>query len=142
MFNKIKKRAIKFCLENNHRLTDPRLNVLEIIYSSQKPIKAYTILNLLGKKIKNPKPPTAYRAIDFWSKHNFIHRIESLNAYTYCSAGHFHKGFQYMLCNACGKVIESHFCELPNNFKEAIEENTFKLSNWNLEIKGICNNCN
>ena len=45
--------------------------------ASKRPIKAYEILKELGKKIKNPKPPTAYRAIEFWCKFNFIHRLKA-----------------------------------------------------------------
>ena len=44
MKNKILQKAIKFCDENNHRLTEPRKRVLEVISSSKKPIKAYEIL--------------------------------------------------------------------------------------------------
>ena len=71
-----KEKIIKICKKNKWRVTEPRLEVLRIISNSKKPIKAYDILRKLANKIKNPKPPTAYRAIDFWQKHNFIHRIE------------------------------------------------------------------
>ena len=137
----LEKKATKFCIENKHRLTEPRLLVLKIISASKRPIKAYEILKELGKKIKNPKPPTAYRAIEFWCKFNFIHRIESLNAYAACNSEHFHSGYQYMICKGCGIVIESHFGELPKVIKNILKQNTFKLSNWNLEINGVCNKC-
>ena len=117
------------------------MEVLKIIISTKKPIKAYEILKKLGKTINNPKPPTAYRAIDFWHKHNFVHRIESLSAYKACDAGHFHKGSQFLICNDCGKVIESHICELPGSIKNSITKNTFKPTSWNFEINGVCSQC-
>jgi Fur family zinc uptake transcriptional regulator len=86
------KKATEYCEAHKHRLTEPRLAVLKIIAESAKPLGAYEILEKLGKTIKNPKPPTAYRAIEFWQEHGFIHRIESLNAYIACEAGHQHKG--------------------------------------------------
>ena len=141
MSESILKKAISFCNENHHRLTFPRLNVLKIIASSKKPIKAYEILEQLGKIIKHPNPPTAYRAIDFWKKHNFIHRIESLNAYYICESDHLHNGGQFIICNECGTVIETHLCKLPAAFKNTIKKNMFTLSNWNLEINGICKKC-
>lgn len=134
-------KAIIFCKENKLRLSESRISVLKIINSSKKPIKAYDILTKLSKKTKNPKPPTAYRAIDFWAKHNFIHRIESLNAYASCKAQHLHAGSQFMICDDCGCVIESHFCDLPVIFKKAIKKKTFTISKWNLEIKGSCGKC-
>ena len=56
-------KIIKICKKNKWRLTEPRLEVLRIISLSKKPIKAYDILKTSSKN-KNPKPPTAYRAIE------------------------------------------------------------------------------
>jgi Fur family zinc uptake transcriptional regulator len=134
-------KAISFCETHKYRLTEPRLEVLKIIASSTRPLGAYEILDHLAKKINNPKPPTAYRAIEFWSEHGFIHRIESLNAYMICEAGHHHKGSQFMICDDCGSVTEAHICELPKDFKVALAHNTFTPSRWNLEIHGVCEKC-
>ncbi len=141
MTKTIQKKALDFCTKYKFRLTEPRKNVLQIIASSNKPIKAYEVLKKLAKIINRPKPPTIYRAIEFWQSHNFIHRIESLNAYAACKAQHFHEGSQFMICNVCGKVIESHICELPSIIKEKIEKKTFTPLKWNLEVNGICNQC-
>ena len=115
--------------------------MLKIIASSTKPIKAYDVLKQLKKVFKNPKPPTAYRAIEFWEKYNFIHRIESLNAYSVCEAEHLHSGSQFLICNQCGEVTESHICEIPKIIKKKIEKNIFSAKSWNLEVKGICSKC-
>ena len=136
-----KKKIIDSCKKNKWRITEPRLEVLRIISLSKKPIKAYDILKQLAFKFKNPKPPTAYRAIEFWQKHNFIHRIESLNAYSACSADHLHTGSQFLICDDCGKVIESHTHQLPQTLKKTTKKNTFKILRWNIEINGICNQC-
>ena len=53
MKNKILQKAIKFCDENNHRLTEPRKRVLEVISSNKKPIKAYEILKKILLPILN-----------------------------------------------------------------------------------------
>ena len=135
------RKAVKFCEDNKHRLSKPRLEVLNIINASKKPIKAYEILKKLSENLSNPKPPTAYRAIEFWLKHNFIHRIESLNAYTACNAKHFHSGSQYFICNDCGDVIESDVYELPVALKKNTEKISFIPKKWNFEISGVCKKC-
>lgn len=137
----LEKKALDFCNQHKHRYTKPRQIVLRIIASSKKPLKAYDILKQLAQFLKNPKPPTAYRAIDFWEKNNFIHRIESLNAYSACVSNHQHSGSQFLICNQCGEVIESHICEIPKIIKEKIEKNIFSAKSWNLEVKGICHKC-
>ena len=141
MKNVIEKKALKFCIDNKHRLTDPRRRVLQVIVASEKPIKAYEILDKISKIAKKPKPPTIYRAIQFWHSNNFIHRIESLNAYSACMAEHFHKGSQFLICDECGKVIETHFCELPSDIRKSTKLNTFTPTRWNLEVKGTCGKC-
>ena len=141
MNDSLEKKAINFCLKNKHRLTTPRLNVLKILTSSSKPLTAYQILEKMSKLMKNPKPPTAYRAIEFWKKYHFVHRIESLNAYSICSENHTHSGGQFMICNDCGKVVETHLCNLPSALKKIVKEQMFTLSNWNLEINGVCKKC-
>ena len=133
--------AKSYCLQRKERLTLPRLEVLKIIAQNSKPIGAYEILAKLGEIIASPKPPTAYRAIDFWQQHEFIHRIESLNAYVVCHADHHHKGSQFMICDACGIVIETHTCRLPSPFKDKVEQNGFTPTSWNLEIHGLCALC-
>ena len=142
MLEKIQKKALDFCLKNKHRYTKPRENVLKIIAMSNKPLKAYDILKRLALITKNPKPPTAYRAIEFWEKYNFIHRIESLNAYATCNQGHTHAGTQFLICNDCGKVMESNLIiDLPKILQKTTPKNAFKALRWNLEINGICNQC-
>ncbi|MFK7839094.1 MAG: Fur family transcriptional regulator [Bdellovibrionales bacterium] len=141
MTDQIIKKAEEFCEAYKYRLTEPRLQVLKIIVSAPQPQGAYDILHELGKVIKSPKPPTVYRAIEFWQEHNFIHRIESMNAYVACEAGHRHKGSQFMICDDCGDVQETHLCDLPSPLKNSTEENTFKPKRWNFEIHGTCEKC-
>lgn len=135
------KKAEKHCLDKGIRLTDPRRYVLEIMASATKPMVAYDVLDRLGKYLDNPKPPTAYRAIDFWVENGFIHRIESLNAYTLCREDHHHKGSQFLVCDDCGDVTETHLCHLPDALKSKAENNDFIVKGWNLELHGRCGDC-
>lgn len=137
----ILKKAQLFCETYKHRATEPRLAVLSIVAASEKPLGAYDILERLGKTIKNPKPPTVYRAIEFWAEHGFIHRIESINAYVTCEAGHQHRSAQFMVCNDCGRAIEAHVCELPTAFQEQARTHRFLPDTWSLEIRGRCGDC-
>ena len=89
----------------------------------------------------NTKRFHSIKAIYNSKKHNFIHRIESLNAYSICSENHTHSGGQFMICNDCGKVVETHLCNLPSALKKIVKEQMFTLSNWNLEINGVCKKC-
>ncbi|NBX66966.1 MAG: transcriptional repressor [Proteobacteria bacterium] len=133
--------ALKSCEASGTRLTDTRRLVLEIIAASKKPIGAYDVLAQLSKKINNPKPPTAYRALEFLQQHGFIHRIESLNAYMVCGIGHRHEGSQFMICDSCGTVAEAHLCTMPAPIADKAKTAGFTLNHWNLELHGTCREC-
>lgn len=135
------KQVADYCEQNGHRFTEPRQFVLEIIADAKKPLGAYEVLEQLGKKIENPKPPTAYRAIEFLEEHGFIHRIESLNAYIACHTDHRHQGSQFMICDDCGTVIETHLCHLPDVLENKTKNANFHLSRWNVELHGSCEKC-
>lgn len=139
--NKILQQAKQLCSQHKERLTKPRFEVLCILAASPTPLGAYQILEELRKTIKDPKPPTVYRAIEFWRKLGFVHRIESLNAYMVCHAKHLHTGEQFLICDDCGTVIETHICGLPKLMENTAETHTFAPSNWNIEIRGLCRDC-
>jgi Fur family zinc uptake transcriptional regulator len=138
---KMVKDVAGFCATQGLRFTEPRQYVLEIIAGASKPLGAYDILAAMGKKIDNPKPPTAYRAIEFLEEHGFIHRIESLNAYVLCGTDHRHDGSQFMICDSCGNVTEAHMCHIPSDLAEKTQEAGFRLTRWNAELHGICKKC-
>lgn len=129
------------CAQNKWRATAPREAVLEILADADQPLSAYDVLDALKAKLDNPKPPTAYRALEFLIEHGFVHRIESLNAYVTCSEGHKHKGSQFMICTNCGKVEEAHMCHVPQGLNEIMGNKGFTLSHWNAELHGVCGDC-
>lgn len=129
------------CAEQKERLTQPRLEVLKIISQSHKPLGAYEILSRLEDVIDSPKPPTVYRAIDFWLEMGFIHRIESINAYVLCNSHHCHRGSQFTICDDCGTVMEVHLDEVIQFLQNRLSKDSFVPLRWNLEIHGQCNNC-
>lgn len=139
--NSIIDKATTFCILQKKRLTEPRMEVLKIVAKSRTPLGAYEILEKLGKVIKSPKPPTVYRAIDFWLQNGFVHRIESLNAYVVCQTDCGHRGSQFMICDDCGLVIEIPVSELPKVLRDGTAQNTFAPSSWNVEVHGLCSLC-
>lgn len=141
MSHKVIERAKIFCIEQKKRLTKPRIEVLRIIAESSKPVGAYAILRELGLVLDQPKPQTVYRAIDFWLETGFIHSVKSLNAYMLCQIGHKHEGSQFMLCDICGRAIEAPVGEMPQILKDSMVKESFVPSQWAVEIRGSCSDC-
>jgi len=141
MTKRTEKNFKNYCVSNSLRVTPPRLSAFKIVQSAKTPITAYEVLERMGKDIKNPKPPTAYRALDFLTQNGFAHRIESLNAYVYCDSDHKHKGSKFMICDSCEQVEEIHLCDLPDTLKEKLSSQNFCLKYWNIEAHGRCSKC-
>lgn len=134
----IMKQAEAYCAQHNHRLTEPRRAVLATVAAARRPLGAYEIIAALPD---GTKPPTVYRALEFWEAEGFIHRIGSLGLYAACHAGHRHHGAQFMVCDNCGDVREAHICTLPTPIKSLMAENNFTMKHWNLELHGLCSAC-
>ena len=141
MTKNVMKDIATYCDKHSLRFTEPRRLVAEIVFNSSKPIGAYEILDQLGKKIENPKPPTVYRALEFLSSHRFIHRIESLDAYVSCYTDHKHDGSQFMVCRTCKTVTEIHLCTIPQDLQKKADIAKFDISHWDMEIHGNCQRC-
>ena len=69
-------RAEQTCRTKGVRLTPIRKKVLELVWQSHKPIKAYDLLGLLSSSNHIEKPPTVYRALEFLLDNHLIHKIE------------------------------------------------------------------
>lgn len=138
---KLVKQTEAACREKGIRFTDSRQHVLEIIAAAKKPLGAYDILEALGQYVDDPKPPTAYRAIEFLMEQGLVHRIESLNAYVLCDTDHKHSGSQFMVCDSCGAVVEAHICHVPDDLAQRAKQEGFTLNRWDAELHGTCKDC-
>ena len=133
-------RAKKYCENNKLRFTEPRQNILSLLAKSNEPLGAYKIKELLSLGKEKPNPPTIYRAIEFWEKHGFIHRVESLNAYIVCCQNHKHKNFCIFICDNCKITKEIYLKENLISTKN-LKENDFTVHSYNTEISGKCSKC-
>lgn len=133
--------AEKTCLVRGVRLTKLRRRVLELVWSSHEPVKAYDILDKLRDEHSGSAPPTVYRALDFLQTEGMVHKIESLNAYIGCGeSGHKHIG-QFLICRACGAVAEMDDADIRELLAEKAGTLGFHIDHELIEIKGLCAAC-
>lgn len=75
---------LDFCATVAHKPTSLRKNVLYILWRSDKPLKAYDILEQLLQFNANAKPPAVYRVLDYFVALGLVHKIESIQSYSLC----------------------------------------------------------
>ena len=134
--------ARNLCLSRGVRLTDLRLQVLELIWQNHKPLGAYTLMEMLAKaNTRRVAPPTVYRALDFLLEQGLIHRINVLNAFIGCpSPGTKHQS-HFLICRACGVAIELDKPTLSQQILQVVKEAVVTVETQALEVSGRCANC-
>lgn len=129
------------CTASGLRLTPLRRRVLELVWGSHTPVKAYDLLATLGKERHQAAPPTVYRALDFLQDAGLVHRIASLNAFVGCGEpGVGHAG-QFLICTGCGMVAELDEAQLSQSIAASAERLGFEVRRETIEIEGLCADC-
>ena len=129
------------CKNRGLRFTNLRRKVLEIIWASHQPIKAYDILDQLRDSDYSAKPPTVYRTLDFLLENGLIHKLSSLNAYVGCSHPLEHSECYFLICSKCKEIKECCDQSLNRTIYRTADKNKFSIQKTTLEIKGECNAC-
>lgn len=134
--------ARDLCTNRGVRLTDLRLQVLELIWQSHKPLGAYSLMEMLAKaSTRRVAPPTVYRALDFLLEQGLIHRINVLNAFVGCpSPKHQHQS-HFLICRQCGVAVEMDNPQLAKEIHQSAEEAGFSVQTQSLEVMGLCSAC-
>jgi Fur family zinc uptake transcriptional regulator len=134
-------RAKAVCHEQGGRLTPQRQQVLELVWQEHKPVGAYELLERLRENGVKAAPPTIYRALEFLMAHGLIHRIQSLNAYTGCTApGTPHHG-QFLVCSQCHRVAELDEPSINGELNKSARRLGFEIERQTVEICGLCPLC-
>ncbi len=123
------------------RLTEIRSQVLELIAASEKPIKAYDLLDRLKDDRSNAAPPTVYRALDFLLENGFIHKLQSINAYVSCHHPSVVHQVPFLICDVCESAIEicdEHVADMLNDQAKTLG---FRPRAQTLEVHGVCKRC-
>ena len=133
--------ASSLCDKRRVRLTALRRRVLELIWSSHKPIGAYALLDILKSEHSSAQPPTVYRALDFLKEQGLVHRIESLNAFIGCTEPyHSHSGM-FFICDHCGDAVEMEGAGIDAAMQNTAEARGFQIQTRTIEASGLCPGC-
>ncbi len=134
-------KAELLCADKNLRFTEIRRKVLELVWKTHLPAKAYDILEALKGSNFSAKPPTVYRALEFLQQNRLVHKLHHQNSYIGCTHPLEQHLCQLLVCSECGFVEES--CD--NNMATAINQlagkHRFTLSQEAIEVSGVCANC-
>lgn len=133
--------AEDICRVRGLRLTTSRRRVLELVWTSHKPVGAYDILESLARDGKRAAPPTVYRALEFLIDAHLVHRLDSLNAFIGCQDPQHSHEAQFLICRNCRSVAELDDKDLADLVKNKANSLGFSAVRQMLEIQGLCSDC-
>lgn len=123
------------------RLTPLRKEVLGLIATAGRPIKAYDLLDQLREQHGNAAPPTVYRALDFLLHNGFIHKLESINSYVSCHHPAETHQVPFLICDRCAGAQEVCDPKVAQLIEDQAQALGFRPLAQTLEVHGICRNC-
>lgn len=129
------------CARSGDRLTPLRRRVLELVWTSHRPLGAYAMLDRLRQDGRSAAPPTVYRALDFLLARGLIHRLASLNAYCGCAhPGEAHL-VQFLICRDCGTAAELADQGVGEAIGRSAAAHGFEIRDRVIELSGRCRSC-
>ncbi|AFX98639.1 transcriptional regulator np20 [Candidatus Endolissoclinum faulkneri L2] len=136
------------CKRRGVRLTNLRRRVLQLIWDSHAPIRAYDLLEKLSStsaadcnKRSRFAPQTVYRALEFLIQQGLVHRIESLNAFVGCvEPKQNHMGY-FLICQSCGTAQEFANGVVNQVLRYYANDVYFQIKCITIEVSGLCANC-
>jgi Fur family transcriptional regulator, zinc uptake regulator len=133
--------AADLCEVKGLKYTIGRGQVLELLSKADKALTAYELLELLKDSQPKAKPPTIYRALEFWIEAGIIHRLDSNNTFVVCEQpGEAHIA-QMLICNQCGHVAELCADAIAKQLRIQAQQQNFKVDKLVIETHGFCESC-
>ncbi len=129
------------CASRGLRFTPLRRRVLELIARAHRPVKAYDLLAELRDEREGAAPPTVYRALDFLIEHGFIHKLESINAYTGCHHPSEPHAVPFFICDVCDAATEVCDGSVATLLVDQARAIGFTPQAQTLEVHGVCRHC-
>ena len=133
--------ADRLCRDKGLRFTKLRRRVLQLVWSSHKPVGAYEILQMLTNEGRKAAPPTVYRALEFLIEAELVHRLDSLNAFVGCADPSSSHSGQFLICRSCRSVAELDDHDISTVVRKAASDLGFTAVRQMLEIQGLCETC-
>jgi len=123
------------------RMTRNQSLVLGALETSEGPLSAYAILDLLRDE-GFKAPLQVYRALEKLVEQGQAHRLESLNAWVACSHRHRPGGIAvFAICADCGDVTEFQDESVKGLLETRAAEFAFQMDHSTIELHGSCRDC-
>lgn len=139
--NKLSKRAeklfIQYLRENNLKVTQERLALLEEIFNSEGHLDADDLLARMKNKSRKVSRATVYRTLDLLVQCGLVRKSRLGEEHFFYEKMEPGGGHHHMVCTATGKIIEFWDAELDEMLRRICHEYKFRPSFISIQIQGL-----
>lgn len=125
--------------EKNVRMTSQRYAILEYLVDGNRHPTVNEIYDDLKEEFPTMSVATIYNNLKFFKEARILQELpfgDGSSRFDLTTIDHYHK-----ICTECGKIEDIHYPELKESKKLAEELDGFKVEKYNLEIIGLCEEC-
>ncbi len=140
--NQLKDEFKRYLKKNNMKITQSRLDLIDLLASYGKHFEVEELVNWVSSKTdRRVSRSTIYRTIKLLQEFGAIKEVIKQNNRTIYEFVVGKPHHDHLVCVECGKIIEFVNEDIENLQDEVCREYEFEPINHRLEIFGICADC-
>jgi Fur family ferric uptake transcriptional regulator len=128
---------IQYLRENNLKVTQERLALLDEIFSTSEHLDADELLARMKNKQRKVSRATVYRTLDLLVQCGLVRKSRLGREHYFYEKMEPGGGHHHMVCTATGKIIEFWDSELDDRLRQICQEQKFRPSFISIQIQGL-----
>ena len=141
MSSKLAQRAqklfIQYLRENNLKVTQERLALLDEIDATDEHLDADELLARMKKKQRKVSRATVYRTLDLLVQCGLVRKSRLGREHYYYEKMEPGGGHHHMVCTATGKIIEFWDADLDERLRRICQEHKFRPTFISIQVQGL-----
>ncbi|MBV6303524.1 transcriptional repressor [Candidimonas humi] len=129
------------CRAQGSRLTAQRKEIYELLLRRGGSAKAYDLQDDMRERHGRVAPSTVYRALEFLMAQHLVHRVDALNTFVACTAGHSAHHPLLLVCSRCQSVTELQDDAAYEAVRSKLRQAGSGFVESDIEVKGVCGKC-
>ena len=137
LVQRAQKLFIQHLRENNLKVTQERLALLDEIFSSSEHLDADDLLARMKAKQRKVSRATVYRTLDLLVQCGLVRKSRLGREHYFYEKMEPGGGHHHMVCTVTGKIIEFWDSELDERLRRICQEHKFRPSFISIQIQGL-----
>ena len=128
---------IQYLRENNLKVTQERLALLDEIFATSEHLDADELLARMKAKQRKVSRATVYRTLDLLVQCGLVRKSRLGREHYFYEKMEPGGGHHHMVCTATGKIIEFWDADLDERLRRLCQEHKFRPTFISIQIQGL-----